>query len=54
MCLKTLSVTGRDLNACGCRPGPELGEKLQALLELVLEYPEYNTKECLLQELKKL
>ncbi len=52
--LKTLAVTGRDLIACGCRPGPELGEKLQALLELVLEHPQYNTRECLLRELKKL
>lgn len=52
--LKTLAVTGHDLIAHGCTPGRALGEKLQALLELVLEHPEYNTKECLLQELGKL
>jgi tRNA nucleotidyltransferase (CCA-adding enzyme) len=48
--LKTLAVTGRDLINLGYRPGPELGEELNTLLELVLEHPEYNTKEHLLQE----
>lgn len=51
--LKTLAVTGRDLINIGYKPGPELGERLQALLELVLEYPEYNTKEYLLKEVQK-
>jgi tRNA nucleotidyltransferase (CCA-adding enzyme) len=48
--LKTLAVTGRDLINLGYRPGPELGEELNTLLELVLEHPEFNTKEHLLQE----
>lgn len=46
--LKTLAVTGRDLIAAGMKPGKELGEVLQQLLELVLETPEYNTREQLL------
>lgn len=50
--LKTLAVTGKDLINIGCKPGPELGEQLQALLELVLEHPEYNTKEYLLKEVQ--
>lgn len=51
--LKSLAVTGRDLIDIGFKPGPELGEKLEALLELVLEHPEYNTKETLLKEVRK-
>ena len=47
--LKTLAVTGNDLIEMGMKPGKELGATLQALLELVLENPELNTKEQLLQ-----
>lgn len=46
--LKTLAVTGNDLIAEGMKPGKELGEMLQKLLEHVIEYPEDNTKEKLL------
>ena len=46
--LKTLAVSGSDLLAAGWKPGKELGEALQRLLELVLEEPERNTKEALL------
>lgn len=48
--LKTLAVTGSDLIAIGMRPGKEIGEMLRQLLELVLENPESNTKELLLEE----
>ncbi len=34
------------------RPGKELGEMLQSLLNLVLEHPEMNQKELLLRQLK--
>lgn len=51
--LKELAVTGSDLIAAGRKPGKELGNVLQALLELVLEHPEYNTKEKLLEEAAK-
>lgn len=51
--LRTLAVTGRDLIDIGCKPGPELGRQLEALLELVLERPELNTKEYLLKEVQK-
>lgn len=50
--LKTLAVTGSDLIALGMKPGKELGETLQELLELVLDRPESNTKEELLQQVK--
>lgn len=51
--LKTMAVTGSDLIAMGMKPGKEIGAILQELLELVLEYPEKNTKEDLLQEARK-
>lgn len=50
MSLRDLAVTGADLIAAGQKPGRELGETLQKLLELVLDHPEYNTKERLLAE----
>ena len=46
--LKTLAVTGSDLIAAGMKPGKEIGEVLQKLLEEVLEDPALNTKEILL------
>lgn len=51
--LKSLAVTGSDLIAAGWKPGKELGEILQRLLELVLEQPECNTKEILLEQAEK-
>lgn len=47
--LKDLAVTGRDLIQAGCGPGPELGKILNEMLQDVLEHPEHNTKEYLLQ-----
>ena len=38
----------------GIKPGKELGSILNKLLYLVLEKPEYNTKEKLLSELKNI
>ena len=52
--LRELAVTGKDLIEAGWKPGRELGDALQRLLELVLENPEYNTKERLLAEAGKL
>lgn len=52
--LKTLAVKGNDLIAAGMKPGREMGEVLQKLLELVLEEPSYNTKEKLLEEAGKM
>lgn len=51
--IKELAVTGSDLIAAGMKPGKELGECLNNLLMLVLEKPEKNTKEQLLEEVKK-
>ena len=46
--LKDLAVNGRDLIEAGFRPGKELGEILQGLLEEVIREPELNGKERLL------
>lgn len=51
--LKTLAVTGRDLIDRGMKPGPELGETLERLLNVVLDHPEYNNKDYLLEMLEK-
>lgn len=47
--LKGLAINGSDLLESGMQPGKELGEALNRLLELVLEYPEMNNKEELLK-----
>lgn len=49
--VKMLAVNGRDLIQAGMKPGKELGETLQRLLELVLEDPSLNTKEYLLSQI---
>ena len=49
--VKMLAVNGSDLIAAGMKPGKELGETLQQLLELVLEDPSLNTKEYLLSQI---
>ena len=52
--LRTLAVTGTDLIESGMKPGKEIGTVLSKLLELVIEHPEYNTKETLLKIYKQL
>ena len=49
--LKMLTVNGGDLMAAGVEKGKILGETLAWLLDLVLEHPELNNKETLLQKL---
>ena len=50
--LKELALTGRDLIDIGIKPGRALGEYLNALLEMVIEEPELNTKDILLEKLQ--
>lgn len=47
--LKDLAITGRDLIDMGMTPGKEIGETLNRLLDIVIEDPEKNTKEELMQ-----
>lgn len=49
VCLKDLDVTGKDLISAGMKPGREIGETLERLLELVIDQPELNKKEELLK-----
>lgn len=51
--IKDLAVTGKDLIAAGMKPGKELGDTLEQLLEVVLEEPEKNTRESLLSLVEK-
>lgn len=51
--MKELAVTGSDLISIGMKPGKELGEALVFLLEQVIETPELNTKEQLLEIIRQ-
>ncbi len=52
--LKSLAVNGRDLMASGIPAGKTLGRILNELLECVIEDPQMNTKEKLLETAKKI
>ena len=45
-----LAVSGKDLIACGMKPGKEIGAVLDAMLQDVIESPEHNEKEYLLKK----
>jgi tRNA nucleotidyltransferase (CCA-adding enzyme) len=51
--IKTLAVNGDDLIALGIRPGKDIKELLNSLLEKVIEEPELNNKETLLGLLRQ-
>ena len=52
--LKDMAITGRDLINAGMKPGKEMGEVLQKIFEYVLENPEKNNAEELLDYYKKI
>ncbi len=45
--VKDLALNGRDLMDMGIPEGPEVGKMLKALLEVILDDPEKNTREIL-------
>lgn len=47
--LSQLAVNGSDLIQSGIQPGPQMGVILNSLLEHVLQHPEDNNKETLIQ-----
>lgn len=47
-----LAVTGDDLKAAGLPAGPQMGETLRRLLEVVLDDPSLNTRDALLARAK--
>lgn len=52
--LKTLEITGNDLIALGVPKGKRIGEILNQLLDEVLQNPESNTHEFLIEKAKEL
>lgn len=52
--LKMMEITGKDLIAIGCPPGPRLGEYLNLALEQVLDDPAKNQKAYLISYLEPL
>lgn len=52
--IKDLEINGSDLMNLGIEKGPHIGEILKALFEHVLDYPEDNKKEILLEKAGKL
>ena len=47
--MKDLAVGGAELKAIGITPGPEMGRILKALLDIVIEDPEKNTRDELIK-----
>ena len=47
--MKNLAVSGKDLIAAGMKPGKEIGEVLNLMLNEVLEHPENNEKSRLFE-----
>jgi len=45
-----LAVTGKDIIAAGIKPGPQIGDILDEMLEHVLDVPEDNKKEILMKK----
>jgi tRNA nucleotidyltransferase/poly(A) polymerase len=48
-----LAVDGDDLRTAGVANGPEMGRTLKRLLELVIADPSRNTREALLEEVRR-
>jgi tRNA nucleotidyltransferase (CCA-adding enzyme) len=48
--LKDLALTGHDLITAGIPPGKRIGRTLNALLEDVIDHPEHNSREYLLDK----
>lgn len=49
LCIADLAIGGKELIELGMKPGAEIGRVLKQLLEMVLDTPELNTKEQLLE-----
>ncbi len=54
MSIKDLAVKGEDLQAVGIPKSKEMGQILNQLLEMVLDYPTLNHKEALLDQARRL
>ena len=52
--LKDMAVSGRELMEAGMKPGPQMGQVLDHLFQLVLKRPECNNREYLLKSAEHL
>ena len=52
--LKDLAISGKDLISLGFEQGKEIGNRLNDLLDIVLDNPELNTKEYLIEYVNKM
>ncbi len=52
--VEDLAIDGFDLIELGIKPGPQIGLLLNDLLNLVIEDPTFNSKEKLLEEVKRI
>ena len=52
--LKDMAVTGKDLIEAGMKPGPQMGTVLNRLFEEVLQFPERNKRDYLMNLIEKL
>ncbi len=52
--LADLAIDGEDLKALGLRPGPDFGRILEDCLDLVIEAPETNRRDLLLEHVRGL
>lgn len=50
----TLAIGGKDLLSLGLKPGPTVGEVLKKLEDLILDCPEKNNKQELIEEAKEI
>lgn len=46
---KELAISGKDLMEIGMKPGKSMGEMIEWLLDQVVDFPEFNTKEKLFE-----
>lgn len=51
--VKDMELTGKDLIALGVKPGKEMGQILNALLDMVINDPKLNTREILIKKAKE-
>jgi tRNA nucleotidyltransferase (CCA-adding enzyme) len=52
--LSGLAIKGNDILSLGVKPGPQIGQILNTLMESVIEHPEKNTREQLLADAQEL
>lgn len=54
LAIKDLALSGKDLIELGIKPGPQLGNILNELMEYVIQDPKCNQREKLLQRVKEI